>query len=223
MSMSQPKKILIVVTNCDRIDDSHPTGLWLEEFAIPYLEFQSKGFEITVASPKGGEAPLDPRSTETKEAKNWTQAREVLKQTQALDTLNATNFDAIFLPGGHGTMFDLPQNSTLQNLLREFAETDKVIAAVCHGPAGLVGAKLTDGTPLVAGKTITAFTNEEEKAVELDQLMPFLLETKLTELGANVVVLPNWSEHIQQDGKLITGQNPQSSLITAQAVISALN
>ncbi|MFB8789906.1 MAG: type 1 glutamine amidotransferase domain-containing protein, partial [Potamolinea sp.] len=93
----------------------------------------------------------------------------------------------------------------------------------CHGPAGFVGAKLTDGTPLVAGKTITAFTNEEERAVELDQLMPFLLETKLTELGAKVVVQPNWSEHIQQDGKLITGQNPQSSLITAQAVISALN
>jgi putative intracellular protease/amidase len=220
--MSQPKRVLIVVTSCNRIDDTHPTGLWLEEFAIPYLEFQASGFEITVASPKGGEAPLDPRSTQTEEAKNWTQAEDRLKQTQTLDTLNASDFDAIFLPGGHGTMFDLPDNSKLQNLLREFAETDKVIAAVCHGPAGLVGAKLTEGKPLVAGKTITAFTNEEEQAVELDQLMPFLLETKLRELGANVVVKPNWSEHIQQDGKLITGQNPQSSSLAAQAVISAL-
>lgn len=220
--MSQQKRVLIVVTNCDRIDDTHPTGLWLEEFAIPYMEFKSSGFEITVASPKGGEAPLDPRSTDTEEVKNWANALERLQQTQALDTLSADEFDAIFLPGGHGTMFDLPENVTLQKLLRDFAETDKVIAAVCHGPAGLVGAKLADGTPLVAGKTITAFTNEEERAVELDQLMPFLLETKLRELGANLVLQPNWSEHIQQDGKLITGQNPQSSRLTAQAVISTL-
>ena len=120
-------------------------------------------------------------------------------------------------------MFDLPESAELQKLLSTFAEANKVIAAVCHGPAGFVDAKLADGTPLVAGKTITGFTNEEERAVELDQLMPFLLETRLRELGGQFVVKPNWSDHIEQDGNLITGQNPQSSKSAAQAVVSALN
>jgi len=221
--MSQPKRVLIVVTNCDRIDDTHPTGIWFEEFAIPYMEFKSNGFEVTVASPNGGVAPLDPRSTETEEASNWTEAQEALQHTKALASLEAADFDAIFLPGGHGTMFDLPESAELQKLLSTFAEANKVIAAVCHGPAGFVGAKLADGTSLVAGKTITGFTNEEERAVELDQLMPFLLETKLRELGGQFVVQPNWSDHIEQDGNLITGQNPQSSKSAAQAVVSALN
>ncbi|NEQ21559.1 MAG: type 1 glutamine amidotransferase domain-containing protein [Microcoleus sp. SIO2G3] len=221
--MSQQKRVLMVVTNCDRIDDTHPTGIWFEEFAIPYMEFKSNGFEVTVASPKGGVAPLDPRSTETEEVSNWTEAQEALQHTQALASVEAADFDAVFLPGGHGTMFDLPDSADLHKLLSAFAEADKVIAAVCHGPAGFVGAKLADGTPLVAGKTITGFTNDEERAVELDQLMPFLLETRLRELGGQFVVQPNWSDHIEQDGKLITGQNPQSSKSAAQAVVSALN
>lgn len=221
--MATSKRILIVVTSHDHIDATHPTGLWFEEFALPYQEFLSHGFEITVASPRGGEVPIDPRSEpKPAEAEQTAQARSVLRQTRLLSEVSATNFDAIFLPGGHGTMFDLPENTTLQHQLGDFANQDKVIAAVCHGPAGLVGARLADGTPLVAGKTITAFTNDEERAAELDQSMPFLLESRLRELGGRFVVQPNWSDHIERDGELITGQNPQSSRSVAKAVIKAL-
>lgn len=221
--MTTPKRILMVVTSHDRIDATHSTGLWFEEFATPYQEFVSQGFEVVVASPRGGAAPIDQRSEpKPEEAAQTAQARSVLRQTLPLSEVSATNFDAIFLPGGHGTMFDLPENTTLQHLLGDFASQDKVVAAVCHGPAGLVGARLTDGTPLVAGKTITAFTNDEERAAELDQLMPFLLESQLRELGGRFVVQPNWSDHIERDGKLITGQNPQSSKSIAKAVIETL-
>ena len=221
--MTTPKRILMVVTSHDRIDATHSTGLWFEEFATPYQEFVSQGFEVVVASPRGGAAPIDQRSEpKPEEAAQTAQARSVLRQTLPLSEVSATNFDAIFLPGGHGTMFDLPENTTLQHLLGDFASQDKVVAAVCHGPAGLVGARLTDGTPLVAGKTITAFTNDDERAAELDQLMPFLLESQLRELGGRFVVQPNWSDHIERDGKLITGQNPQSSKSIAKAVIETL-
>ncbi len=221
--MATPKRILIVVTSHDHIDTTHPTGLWFEEFATPYKEFLSQGFEITIASPRGGNVPIDPRSEpKPEEIEQTAQARSVLRQTQSLNGIRATSFDAIFLPGGHGTMFDLPENTTLQHLLGNFAEEDKVIAAVCHGPAGLVGVRLADGTPLVAGKTITAFTDNEERAAELDRSMPFLLESRLRELGGRFVVEPNWSDHVERDGKLITGQNPQSSGSVARAVIEAL-
>ncbi|QBD81032.1 type 1 glutamine amidotransferase domain-containing protein [Ktedonosporobacter rubrisoli] len=224
--MPGPKRILIVVTSHNRIDATRPTGLWFEEFATPYQQFVAQGFEINVASPRGGSVPIDPRSqpqpTEVAQ-KATAQALQALEKTQALSEVKASDFDAIFLPGGHGTMFDLPQNSALQQLLSDFARADKVIAAVCHGPAGLVGARLDDGTPLVAGKTLTAFTNEEEQAAELDQVMPFLLESRLRELGGNFVVKSNWTDHVERDGKLITGQNPQSSQSVAQAVIKALN
>jgi putative intracellular protease/amidase len=221
--MATQKRILIVVTSHDHIDATHPTGLWFEEFAIPYKEFLSQGFDIIVASPRGGDAPIDPRSEpKPEEAEQTAQARSVLRHTRSLSEVAATDFAAIFLPGGHGTMFDLPENTTLQHLLSEFASQDKVIAAVCHGPAGLVEARLANETPLVAGKTITAFTNNEERAAELDQSMPFLLESRLRELGGNFIAQPNWSDHIERDGKLITGQNPQSSASVAKAVIEAL-
>jgi putative intracellular protease/amidase len=221
--MATSKRILIVVTSHDHIDATHPTGLWFEEFAIPYKEFLSQGFKIIVASPRGGDVPIDPRSEpKPEEAEQAAQARSVLQQTRSLSEVGATDFDAIFLPGGHGTMFDFPENTTLQHLLGEFVSQDKVIAAVCHGPAGLIGARLANGTPLVAGKTITAFTDNEERAVSLDQSMPFLLESRLRELGGHFVVQPNWSDHVECDGKLITGQNPQSSGSIAKAVIEAL-
>jgi putative intracellular protease/amidase len=133
-----------------------------------------------------------------------------------------SKFDAIFLPGGHGTMFDLPENEKLQALIREMYEEDKVVAAVCHGPAGLVGVTLSDGTSLVKGKKITAFTDEEEREITLDRFMPFLLETRLRELGANFVAASNWSDHLQVDGKLITGQNPQSTISVAKEVTKQL-
>jgi putative intracellular protease/amidase len=221
--MATSKHILMVVTSHDHIDATHPTGLWFEEFATPYNEFAARDFEITVASPHGGPTPIDPSSEpKPEEAEQTQQAREALRDTLALSEVRASDFDAIFFPGGHGPMFDLPGNTTLHQLLGDFASTDKVIAAVCHGPAGLVGARLADGTPLVAGKTITGFTNDEEHTVGLDKLVPFLLESRLRELGGRFVVQPNWSDHVEQDGKLITGQNPQSSRSIARAVIEAL-
>ncbi len=221
--MANEIKILMVVTSHAYIDETHPTGLWLEEFALPYGQFLGAGFEVTVASPQGGPTPIDPRSTpDSQKASEWAEAIAVLKTTRRLEEVEARDYAAIFLPGGHGTMYDLPDNKRLGQLLSEFAEADKVIAAVCHGPAGLVGATRRDGTPIVAGKTLTAFTDEEERAAQLDTLMPFLLQSRLTALGGRFVARPNWADHVEQDGQLITGQNPQSSASVAQAVVAAL-
>jgi len=208
--MTPSRRILIVVTSHGHLDDTHSTGLWFEEFAIPYQEFRSQGYEIVVASPRGGAAPVDPRSApKPEEAEHTAQASAALRNTVPLDAVDASGFAAIFLPGGHGTMFDLPGNRTLDQLVEEFAHQGKVIAAVCHGPAGLVGARLANGVPLVAGKTLTAFTDEEERAAELDEVMPFLLESRLRELGGQFVARPNWTDNVERDGMLITGQNPQ--------------
>lgn len=221
--MSTSKRILLVVTSHDRVDATHRTGVWFEEFAVPYHMFQAQGWDITVASPRGGSVPLDPRGEpKGDESEKTAEARAVLQQTIALSEVSADQFDAVYIPGGHGAMFDLAEDVTLENLLGDFARQDKVIASVCHGLAGLVKARRTDGTPLVAGKTITSFTNNEESVGGLDPLMPFLLETRLRELGANVVVQPNWSDHIERDGKLLTGQNPQSSRSLARAIIETL-
>ncbi len=221
--MSPSKRILLVVTSHDRVDATHRTGVWFEEFAVPYQMFQAQGLDITVASPRGGSVPLDPRGEpKGDDIEKTTEARAVLQQTIALSEVSADQFDAVYIPGGHGAMFDLAEDATLENLLGDFARQGKVIASVCHGLAGLVKARRTDGTPLVAGKTVTSFTNDEEHVGGLDPLMPFLLETRLRELGANFVGQPNWSDHIERDGKLITGQNPQSSRSLARAIIEAL-
>jgi len=216
------KKVLMVVTSADKMTDGHPTGLWLSEFAEPYTEFQQAGYEVTVASPRGGQAPIDERSVQNGELNQWPEAVEVLKRTVPLSQVSASDFDAIFLPGGHGTMFDFPNSAELQALIRAFAESGKVVAAVCHGPAGLVNVRLSNGDPLVKGKRVTAFTDEEERAVKLDDKVPFMLETRLRELGAQFVAQPMWSDHVEQDGNLITGQNPQSGISAAKAVIQAL-
>ncbi len=222
-AQAEGKQVLMVVTSAERMSNGKPTGLWLEEFAVPYLLFKEAGFEVTVASPKGGKAPVDERSLkEGGQVFEWANAIVALDATVRLDQVQAQGFDAIFLPGGHGTMFDFPDDPDLKRLLHRFAAEDKVIAAVCHGPAGLVGAKKADGTPLVAGKTITAFTDAEEIAVELDKAMPFMLETRLRKEGATFVVGEKWAAHTQVDGKLVTGQNPASSKGAAEAVIQLL-
>ncbi|HET7579257.1 MAG TPA: type 1 glutamine amidotransferase domain-containing protein [Bacillales bacterium] len=211
-------KILMVLTNHKDVDEGRSTGVWLEEFAVPYETFQDKGYEVTVVSPKGGEVPVDPNS----ESDNWPGAKDLLKDTKPLDSVEGSEYDAIFLPGGHGTMFDFPDNETLKKLLAEFYEDEKVVSAVCHGPAGFTEVKLSDGSPLVSGKTITAFTDSEESGTGLEDAMPFLLESQLREQGANFVVKPDYSDHVERDGHLITGQNPPSSQSTALAVIEAL-
>jgi putative intracellular protease/amidase/sugar lactone lactonase YvrE len=219
-------KVLIVTTSHNHFEGAnpHPTGVWMEEFALPYLELLSNGIETTIASPKGGKMPVDPRSLPTPEqAKEWQSAIVASKQTVKLAEVKSTEFDAIFLPGGHGPMFDLPDNVDLQRLLREFHEAGKTIAAVCHGPAGLVGATLSDGTPLVKDKVLTSYTDSEEIAAKLDNEVPFVLEQRLRELGAIFIAHENKADHVERDGKLITGQNPNSSASIARALVTALN
>jgi putative intracellular protease/amidase len=221
--MSHLKRIAIVTTGCDHLDAAHPTGLWFEEFALPYQTWREAGYGITVASPHGGSVPIDPRSEPPLDKDVESQAaRAALRASAPVASIRAADFDALFVPGGHGAMCDLPQNPELGRLIADFAAQEKVIAAICHGPAALIGAHLPDGTPLVRGRTLTAFTNEEERATELEHLLPFLLETRLRALGARFVTRPAWSEHIEQDGRLITGQNPQSSRLIAEAVAAAL-
>ena len=215
-----PKKVLMVVTNHTTITDDHKTGLWLEEFAVPYVVFKEKGYDVKVTSIAGGEVALDPNSIEDKP--EWKEAERELKHTEKLSKEHAQGFDAVFLPGGHGTMFDFPNSETLQYVLQQFAENNKVIAAVCHGPAGLVNATYKDGTPLVKGKVITSFTDAEEREMELDRHMPFLLESKLREKGAIFQAGEKWTDHSVRDGNLVTGQNPQSSRSTAEKVVEAL-
>jgi putative intracellular protease/amidase len=216
------KRVLMVVTSHAELGEGHKTGLWLSEFAEPYAIFKEKGYQITVASIKGGQAPIDPRSLTEENRAKWGDAIRELEATLPLREVSAEGFDALFLPGGHGTMFDFPDDAVLQTRVREFAESDRVVAAVCHGPSGLVHVKLSSGEYLVKGKRVTAFTNDEERAVQLDRLMPFLLEDRLQENGAQFVAAPKWSDHVQVDGKLVTGQNPQSGESAARKVIELL-
>jgi putative intracellular protease/amidase/sugar lactone lactonase YvrE len=219
-------KILIVTTSHDRFEGAnpHPTGVWLEEFALPYLELAANGVEMTIASPKGGAMPIDPRSLPTPAQEiAWHSAISASQQTIELSAVSSSEFDAIFLPGGHGPMFDLPDDRDLQQLLSEFHEAGKIIAAVCHGAAGLVGATLADGTPLVKDRVLTAYTYSEEVAAKLDKEVPFILEHRLRELGAIFRAGENKADHIERDGKLITGQNPASSASIARSIVMALN
>ncbi|WP_047151121.1 type 1 glutamine amidotransferase domain-containing protein [Aneurinibacillus tyrosinisolvens] len=220
--MPETKRILMVVTNHTRITDDHKTGLWLEEFAVPYNIFRDKGYNIKVTSIRGGEVALDPNSIPEEKNAEWAAAEEELKNTAQLSRDDAQGFDAIFLPGGHGTMFDFPDNETLLYVLQQFAEEGKVIGSVCHGPAGLVNVTYKDGTPFVKGKKLTAFTDEEEREMELDRDMPFLLETRLREKGASFVSSEKWKDFSVRDGNLVTGQNPQSSRSAGEKVVEAL-
>ena len=221
--MNAQKNILMVATSADALPNGRKTGVWLEEIAVPYLALAKAGASITVASPKGGAVPLDPHSLDDASVAKWPDIMELLKNSASLRDIEADGFDAIFLPGGHGTMMDFATDAELKRLLLDFAKADKIIAAVCHGPAGLVNAKKPDGTPLVAGKTITAFTDEEEKGVQLEKVVPFMLEATLRAEGANFVGGPLWAPHVEVDGNLITGQNPASSEAIAQAVLQRLN
>lgn len=213
--------VLVVVTSHDKITDDKPTGLWLEEFAVPYARFLDAGYTVTVASPQGGKAPVDPASL-NEEEKPDAKAMAALENTVKLDGLTLDDYDAVFFPGGHGTMFDLPESATVQKAVAHFIGKDQPAAFVCHGPAALVGATLADGTSVVKGRKVTGFTDSEERAVKLDDKMPFLLETKLKELGGTFAGAADWQEHVVVDGNLITGQNPASSGKAADALIARL-
>lgn len=217
------KKVLMVVTNVDSMNGVHATGLWLEEFAVPYIEFTNAGYEITVASPLGGKSPLDPNSLVEEIPAAWQALMGILETTEKLSDAAKGEYQALVIPGGHGPMFDLATDDLLASILKDFMEKNKLIGAVCHGPAALVRAALADGTSILAGKKVTGFSNEEEVTVQLDKLVPFLLEDQLKKLGASYSRKDMWQEYVVVDGNLITGQNPQSSTLFAKTIVKALN
>lgn len=223
-------RILIVLTSHKELGNTgEATGFWLEEFAAPYYTFLDGGAAITLASIQGGKPPIDPKSYHedaqtdtTKRFLSDTSAQASLDNTISINEVDSGDYDAIFLPGGHGPMWDFPTNSTLANLITAFNEEEKVISTVCHATVALVSVKAASGDPLVRGKVVTGFTNSEEKAVGLEAIVPFLLETRLRDLGANFVSGEDWLPNLQQDGNIITGQNPASSEPAAKAVLAAL-
>ncbi|MFD2263838.1 type 1 glutamine amidotransferase domain-containing protein [Lacibacterium aquatile] len=216
-------KILFILTSHDRMLNGEATGLWVEEHAVPYLAFTGAGHDVTVSSIAGGKVPVDPKSAPTSEQLiAWKDAIAELADTPAFDTLNADGFDAVYMPGGHGTVFDMPYNKKLHDLLFAFDASGRVIASVCHAPAVFAGMRKPDGTPFIQGRSIAAFTDAEERAVGGVEKVPFLLESRLKELGAQHHGAADWSSNAIQDGRLVTGQNPQSSGAVAALVLGLL-
>ncbi|MFA6244264.1 MAG: type 1 glutamine amidotransferase domain-containing protein [Candidatus Hydrogenedentales bacterium] len=223
-------KILIVLTSHDQLGNSgKKTGFWLEEFAAPYYVLKDAGAEVTLASPKGGQPPLDPTSdlpqnqTEsTKRFKADHTAQADLANTEKLADVRADDFDAIFYPGGHGPLWDMPDNATSIALIESFAKAGKPVGAVCHAPIALINVRGMDGEYLVKGKRVTGFTNAEEDAVGLTTVVPFLLEDLLKQRGGVYSNAPSWAPYVQVDGNLVTGQNPASSAPVAEAILQLL-
>ncbi|MGC1719956.1 MAG: type 1 glutamine amidotransferase domain-containing protein [Isosphaeraceae bacterium] len=216
--------VLIVTTSCNMLAPDHPTGLWLEEFAVPFTAFSKAGASIRVVSPKGGAVPIDPKTAPTeKDREKWPAALQALTSTGRLAEVAADRFDAVFIPGGHGPMVDLVNDQKLQRLLAAFDRDGKMVAAVCHGPAALLNVRNAAGEPLVKGRKVTGFTNVEERLVMLHSVVPFLLEDALKERGANFesALLPCFC-HVVRDDNLITGQNPASSTKVAEELLAAL-
>ncbi|MEC7816747.1 MAG: type 1 glutamine amidotransferase domain-containing protein [Pseudomonadota bacterium] len=223
-------KILMVLTSHDQMGDTgHKTGFWLEEFTAPYYVFKDAGAQITLASPKGGQPPVDPNSeaddalTEsTRRFQEDAHAKESLASTKKLADVDMNDFDAIFYPGGHGPLWDLANDQKSIALIKTAYEQDKVIGAVCHAPAVFKNVEVKPGQNIVGGREVTGFSNSEEEAVGLDKVVPFLLEDMLKQNTATYTRGDDWAPHIVVDGKLITGQNPASSEGAAKAVVQAL-
>ena len=220
----KPSRILMVVTNVCKFNDKQetPTGVWFEEFAVPYNEFIKNGFEVKVATLTGEIAPIDPESENLFEDIIWNDAKKALNNTDALDTIDYNKFDAIVLPGGHGPMFDLAKSETLGKIITQFNKEGKFIAAICHGPAGFLPAK-SDGIPFVSGRKLTSFTNEEERVYKKDEITPFYLQDALIDEGADFIEDEPGAVNIIKDGNLITGQNFQSAKNFAKAVVEYLS
>ena len=224
-------KILIVLTSHDQLGNTgQKTGFWLEEFSAPYYTFKDAGAEIVLASPKGGQPPLDPKSDEpdfqtasTDRFSTDTEAQKALAQTVKLSTVNADDFDAVFYPGGHGPLWDLAEDPDSITLIETFQRTGKLIGTVCHAPAVFRHPKNANGEALVKGKKVTGFSNTEEEAVQLTDIVPFLVEDMLIENGGIYTKGEDWTSYIETDGLLITGQNPASSEAVAQAILKQLS
>jgi putative intracellular protease/amidase len=223
-------KVLMVLTSHDRLGDTgKKTGFWLEEFANPYYTLKDAGLDVTLASPKGGQPPLDPKSDDpaseteaTRRFKGDREAQQALANTMKLADLSPDEYDAIFYPGGHGPLWDLAQDRDSINLIETLYAAGKPVAAVCHGPAAFREAKAPDGSPLVRGKSVTGFSDTEEAAVGLTDIVPFLVEDMLKRNGGDYSKAADWQPYAVTDGNLITGQNPASSAETARALQSAL-
>jgi putative intracellular protease/amidase len=220
-------KILMVLTSHDELGDTgRKTGFWLEEFAAPYYVFKDAGAEVTLASPKGGQPPLDPSSDAadaqtdaTRRFKSDAAAQKALANTEVLATVSADGFDAVFYPGGHGPLWDLSEDANSNTLIETFAASDRPVGAVCHAPAVLRHPKGADGKPLVSGRTVTGFTNSEEAGVGLTEVVPFLVEDMLKANGGNYRKGEDWASFVVVDGKLVTGQNPASSAEAARKLL----
>ncbi|OOG18060.1 type 1 glutamine amidotransferase domain-containing protein [Sphingobacterium sp. CZ-UAM] len=223
-------KVLVVLTSHDQLGDTgEKTGFWVEEFAAPYYVLHDAGIEVTIASPKGGQPPIDPKSAlpdfQTAATRRFDADMELqnkLANSLALSNVKEQDYDAIFYPGGHGPLWDLANDKTSIALIESFWKHDKPVAAVCHAPGVFRFVKDTDGSPLVQGKRVTGFSNSEEEAVQLTDVVPFLVEDELVKLGGHYSKGVDWSSHVVKDGKLITGQNPGSSEETAKELLALL-
>ncbi|WP_341840145.1 type 1 glutamine amidotransferase domain-containing protein [Chitinophaga caseinilytica] len=223
-------KILIVLTSHSQLGDTgHKTGFWVEEFAAPYYALADAGAQITIASPQGGQPPIDPKSESPESQTDATRRffadkalQEKLASSIPLTQINPAEYDAIFYPGGHGPLWDLTNNRTSIALIEQFYNNGKPVAAVCHAPAVLLHAKKANGEPLVKGLTVTGFSNNEEEAVQLTKVVPFLLEDELKKNGGVYSKGPDWSSYVLKDGLLITGQNPASSEEAAKQLLELL-
>tara|TARA_R110001583_G_scaffold9203_1_gene43583 strand:- start:179698 stop:180378 length:681 start_codon:yes stop_codon:yes gene_type:complete len=224
------KKVLFVLTSHDQLGNTgEKTGFWIEEFASPYYLLKDKGVAVTLASPKGGQPPIDPKSatadfstlaTERFNKDKETQA--VLSKTLKLNTINQADYDAVFYPGGHGPLWDLAEDKNSVALIESFYNNNKPVGAVCHAPAVFKHTKDTNGNPLVKGKKVTGFTNTEEEAVQLTDIVPFLVEDMLKENGGIYSKGEDWNPYSVQEGNLITGQNPASSELVAEKLLAML-
>lgn len=225
------KKILMVLTSHDQLGNTgKKTGFWIEEFAAPYYTFTDKGVKVTLASPKGGQPPIDPKSDEpqaqtpaTIRFKKDLQLQEILSHTHKLSEVKADDYDAVFYPGGHGPLWDLATDKNSIKLIEDFYNSQKPVAMVCHAPASLKNVKALNGEPLVKGKKVTGFTNEEEEAVQLTKVVPFLVEDMLKEHGAHYEKKGAFKPFVIEDGLLITGQNPASSEPAAEKLMAVLD
>lgn len=223
-------KILIVLTSHDQLGNTgKKTGFWLEEFAAPYYVFKEAGAEITLASPQGGQPPIDPKSDEpeyqtdaTRRFKADVEGQSMLAHTLKLSEVSAQDYDAVFYPGGHGPLWDLAEDQHSIRLIESMYAAGKPIAAVCHAPGALRDTKAADGLPLVRGKAVTGFTNSEEAAVGLTEVVPFLVESVLVEHGGRYSKAADWHPYVVTDGLLITGQNPASSGPAAEELLHQL-
>ncbi|MFI8171648.1 type 1 glutamine amidotransferase domain-containing protein [Streptomyces sp. NPDC086081] len=221
-------KVLIVLTSHDQLGDTgRTTGFWLEELAAPYYRFKEAGWDITLASPKGGRPPLDPKSNEPANQTDQTrrfeadpEATAALADTVRLDSVKADDYDTVFYPGGHGPLWDLAEDATSARLIETTLRSGKPLALVCHAPGVLRHTVNEDGTPLVQGRKVTGFTNSEEEGVQLTDIVPFLVEDELIKLGGHYSKIGDWQPYVVQDGLLITGQNPASSGPAAEALIA---